>query len=182
MPRSAACNGLPTRYTIKGSVKWFILLLIGSERAHVVKYLYTLRHLEYWTNRPSSLGRNTIRRCWSVRLSLLSHRYGIYIRPNIVGEGLKIPHFAGGIIINCERMGRHCIINTGVVIGNKDKSDARPEIGDNVEFAMGCKVYGKILIGNNVRIAPNAVVFKDIPSYTAVGGNPAKVIKTYDKY
>jgi len=180
LQEDANANKMSARYSFRGRIRYFALLLIGDETAHVIKYLYTLRHLEYWTNKPSSLWRNIIRKFWSIRHCRLSHRYGIHIGPNMVEQGLRIAHFAGGVIVNCEKMGTHCIVTTGVVIGNKNLTESRPIIGNNVEFAMGCKVYGKIIIGDNVRIAPNAVVFKDIPNNCAIGGDPACIIKTYE--
>lgn len=36
-------------------------------------------------------------------------------------------------------------------------------------------------IGNNVTIAPNAVVVKDVPDNAVVGGIPAKIIKIKDE-
>ena len=44
-------------------------------------------------------------------------------------------------------------------------------------FGPGAKAFGKIIIGNNVFVAPNAVVVKDVPDNTIVGGVPAKIIK-----
>lgn len=55
------------------------------------------------------------------------------------------------------------------------------EIGDNVELAVGCKVIGRIKIGNNVIVAPNAVVVKDVPNNAIVGGVPATIIKISGK-
>ncbi len=55
------------------------------------------------------------------------------------------------------------------------------EIGDNVELAVGCKVIGRIIIGNNVIVAPNAVVVKDVPDNAIVGGVPATIIKILGK-
>lgn len=55
------------------------------------------------------------------------------------------------------------------------------EIGDNVELAVGCKVIGRIKIGNNVTVAPNAVVVKDVPNNAIVGGVPATIIKISGK-
>jgi acetyltransferase-like isoleucine patch superfamily enzyme len=46
---------------------------------------------------------------------------------------------------------------------------------------MGAKVYGGITIGSNVIVAPNSVVFKDVPSNCVVAGNPAKIIKTLEE-
>ena len=50
-------------------------------------------------------------------------------------------------------------------------------MGDFVAFGPGAKAFGKIKIGNNVFVAPNAVVTKDIPDNVIVGGIPAKIIK-----
>lgn len=72
-------------------------------------------------------------------------KYGIHISPNACGYGLHIPHIVSGVIINASRVGNYCIFNTGVVIGNKDCQENRPTIGDNCEFAIGSKVYGKIV-------------------------------------
>lgn len=41
--------------------------------------------------------------------------------------------------------------------------------------------WGGVKIGNNVTIAPNAVVVKDVPDNAVVGGVPAKIIKFKDE-
>lgn len=48
---------------------------------------------------------------------------------------------------------------------------------DNVGLAMGSKVFGPCHIGNNSMVAPNSVVFKDVPENTIVSGIPARIIK-----
>lgn len=73
-------------------------------------------------------------------------------------------------------MGNYCSINSGVVVGNKRANDLAV-IGDNVGLGIGCKVIGNVHIGNNVFIAPNAVVTKDVPDNVIVGGVPARIIK-----
>ena len=83
----------------------------------------------------------------------------------------------GGIIINANSIGNYCGANVGVVIGNNHGYDDRPHIGDHVALTMGCKIYGSIRIGNNVIVAPNSVVVKDIPDNCVVSGVPAKIIK-----
>lgn len=40
-----------------------------------------------------------------------------------------------------------------------------------------CKNSGGVIIGDNVTIAPNAVVVKDVPDNCIVAGVPAKIIK-----
>ena len=39
------------------------------------------------------------------------------------------------------------------------------------------KFLGGVIIGDNVTIAPNAVVVKDVPDNCVVAGVPAKIIK-----
>ena len=46
-----------------------------------------------------------------------------------------------------------------------------------MKLSVGCKVFGKIVIGNNVIIAPNAVVVKSVPDNCIIAGIPAKIIK-----
>lgn len=64
-----------------------------------------------------------------------------------------------------------------MVIGNKLSQENRADIGDNVYVSLGCKIIGKVTIGKDSIIAPNAVVVKDVPPRSIAGGVPAKVIK-----
>lgn len=44
-------------------------------------------------------------------------------------------------------------------------------------FGAGCKVLGKIKIGNHVIVGANAVVTHDVPDNSVVAGIPARVIR-----
>lgn len=157
---------------ISGYVQYMLELLYGSTHAHVVHYLRSLRKYEYYLNTHSPL-----RFYYKFKNRRLGLRYGIMIFPNTVGYGLRIPHFEGGVIINCKSMGCFCSVNSGVVVGNKDSQENRAIIGNNVGIGVGAKVIGSVSIGNNVFIAPNAVVVKDIPDNVVVAGVPAKYLK-----
>jgi virginiamycin A acetyltransferase len=50
-------------------------------------------------------------------------------------------------------------------------------IGNDVWIGMNTVILSGVTIGNGVTIAANSVVTKDIPDYSIVGGNPAKVIR-----
>lgn len=52
------------------------------------------------------------------------------------------------------------------------------EIGDNVWLGDKVTILPGVKIGKGSVIAANAVVTKDIPSYSIAGGCPAKIIKT----
>ena len=154
------------------------LLKWNDESYYVRKYLRAFRKYEYYyNNRENSICNNLLCKFYFSRTNLLSMRYGIHIRPNTVGKGLFIPHFAAGIYINAIKIGDNCTISSGVVIGNKNDLTKRAIIGNNVELCVGCKVIGDITIGDNAIIAPNSVVIKDIPANSIVSGIPAKIIK-----
>lgn len=108
---------------------------------------------------------------------MLSLKYNVQIGPNMVGYGFRILHIGMGTVINCFKMGNYCGASCGVVVGNKDSQENRPIIGDHVGLTVGCKVIGKVHIGNNVMVAPNSVVVKDVPDNCVVSGVPAKIIK-----
>ncbi len=156
----------------------FLGAILNDEAYYVTKFLYCLRKLEYYSNNRASLFQKINYIYWFLRHRHLENKYGIRIAPNVVGKGLYIPHFAGGVIINAIQVGDSCIVNSGVVIGNKHLPLNKPIIGNNVEITIGSKIIGKVIIGNNVIIAPNSVVIKDVPNNTVVSGVPAKVIKT----
>lgn len=63
-----------------------------------------------------------------------------------------------------------------MIVGNNDKG-GMAIIGNNVNLCVGAKVIGGVKIGNNVIVAPNSVVVKDVPDNAVVSGIPAKIIK-----
>lgn len=79
--------------------------------------------------------------------------------------------------------------NVGLISANHDPNDydqwikTKPiRIGDNVWIGMGVVVLPGVQIGNNVIIAANSVVTKDIPSNVIAGGIPCKVLKEKAPY
>lgn len=50
-------------------------------------------------------------------------------------------------------------------------------IEDNVTIGPNVCIIGDITIGHDSIIGAGAVVIKDVPAYSVVAGNPAKVIK-----
>ncbi len=51
-------------------------------------------------------------------------------------------------------------------------------IGNNVWISAGVTIIGGVDVGENSVVAAGAVVTKDVPPNTLVGGNPAKVIRS----
>lgn len=117
---------------------------------------------------------------------LLRHyrfKYGIEIyRGTQIGPGFYIGHF-GAIVVNRDAIiGENCSIHHCVTIGIAGSGTNRgvPVIGDNVDINPGAKVFGKIVIGDNVTIGANAVVNKSVGDNAVVAGVPFKIIKFKD--
>lgn len=92
-----------------------------------------------------------------------------------IGGGLIVQH-GYATIIAPRKIGKKCWVNQGVTIGYTNDDDC-PTLGDNVTVYAGAKILGDVHVGNNVVVAANAVVVKDVEDNCIVGGVPAKVIK-----
>ena len=116
---------------------------------------------------------------WKMTLRHYQIKYGFQIYPETeIGEGLYLGHW-GSLVINPKtKIGKNCNIAQGVTIGqqNRGKNEGYPIINDEVWIGANAVVVGKINIGKNVLIAPNAYVNFDVPENSIVTGNPGKII------
>lgn len=53
-------------------------------------------------------------------------------------------------------------------------------IKEGAWLAFGCHILSGVTVGKNSVIAANSVVTKDVPDYTVVAGNPARIISRYN--
>lgn len=108
----------------------------------------------------------------------LTYRYGFQIyRTTPIGGGFFIGHFGTLVISDNTSIGNNCNIAHNCTIGRtKGKNAGAPQISDRVWMGTGCVLVGKISIGSDVLIAPNAYVNFDVPSHSLVVGNPGKII------
>lgn len=91
-----------------------------------------------------------------------------------IGPGFYVGH-PYGITINPDAvMGSNINIHKGVTIGqeNRGKRKGVPTIGNDVWIGINSTIVGNITIGDDVLIAPNSYVNRDIPSHSIVIGNP----------
>ena len=105
---------------------------------------------------------------------------GIEIHPGAkIGKGLMIDHGMGVVIGETAVIGDNCTLYQGVTLGGtgKDTGKRHPTLGNNVMVGAGAKVLGPFNIGDNTKIAANAVVLKEIPEESTAVGIPAKVVK-----
>jgi serine O-acetyltransferase len=105
---------------------------------------------------------------------------GIEIHPGAtIGRGLMIDHGMGVVIGETAEIGDNCTIYQGVTLGGtgKDLGKRHPTLGNNVMVGAGAKVLGPMTIGDNSKVAANAVVLSEIPENSTAVGIPAKVVK-----
>ena len=105
---------------------------------------------------------------------------GIEIHPGAkIGKGFVIDHGMGVVIGETTEIGNNGLIYQGVTLGGTGKETGKrhPTIGNNVVIGCGAKVLGPVNIGDNAKIAANAVVLTDVPPDSTAVGAPAKIIK-----
>ena len=105
---------------------------------------------------------------------------GIEIHPAAqIGKGLFIDHGMGVVIGETTIIGENCTLYQGVTLGGtgKDKGKRHPTIGNNVTIGSGAKVLGPFTVGDNSKIAANAVVLNEIPPNSTCVGVPAHIVK-----
>lgn len=109
---------------------------------------------------------------------------GIEIHPGAkIGKGLFIDHGMGVVIGETTEIGDNVTIYQGVTLGGTGKETGKrhPTIGNNVMIGCGAKVLGPFYVGDNSKIASNAVVLSEVPANSTCVGVPARVVKINDQ-
>ena len=105
---------------------------------------------------------------------------GIEIHPGAkIGKRLFIDHGMGVVIGETAEIGENCLIYQGVTLGGTGKQQGKrhPTLGDNVMVGAGARVLGPFKVGDNSKIAANAVVLEEVPSNSTAVGVPARIVK-----
>ncbi len=94
-----------------------------------------------------------------------------------IGKGLYIAH-PYCITINGDTViGEHCNISRSVLLGGGKYWTIKgaPMIGNKVWIGVNAAIVGHVTIGDDVMIAANTFVNRDIPPHSIVFGNPCVV-------
>ena len=105
---------------------------------------------------------------------------GIEIHPGAkIGRRLVIDHGMGIVIGETAEIGDDCLLYHGVTLGGtgKDSGKRHPTLGNNVLVSTGAKVLGPFRVGDNARIAANAVVLQEVPENATAVGIPAQIVR-----
>jgi acetyltransferase-like isoleucine patch superfamily enzyme len=111
------------------------------------------------------------------------------VTPFVIGKGSYISPYS---LISNAKIGKDCAIGPRVIIGpahhkigpgSKRAGKAvflTCKIEDGVWIGARSVIFGGVTVGRGSIVAAGAVVIKDVPPNTMVGGVPAKVIKKLD--
>lgn len=144
-----------------------------------------------WKNEKSLISNFRMQKKSTFKINgKFSFHSGLYLVVNenanlILGSG----YTNNNVEINCFKsieIGENVIISKGVIIrdsdnhilnGNYDQISMPIIIRDNVWIGIRAIILKGVTIGEGAVVAAGAVVNKDVPAYSLVGGVPAKVLK-----
>ena len=143
------------------------------------KYQFILRRAEYFNNCGSKLSRVVLGNAYRIKLNRYGAKCGYEIPLNSFGPGLVLVHKGTVVVNGNSHFGSNARIHVCVNIGVFSRLDEHweenmgaPQFGDNVYIGPGAKIWGGVLIGDNVAIGANSIVTKSIESHkTVIGAN-----------
>jgi serine O-acetyltransferase len=117
-----------------------------------------------------------VRRATRSILCSIRNAYGIELYATAkIGRRLLIGHQNGIVVHEYARIGDDCVIRQGVTMGLARTDSVHwampenaPTVGDRVDIGVGAVLMGDVVIGDDVRIFPNAVVVTNVPANSTV--------------
>lgn len=142
--------------------------------------LYPGLHAVFWHRPAHFLYRHKCYFLARIISQIVRFFTGIEIHPGAkIGKGLLIDHGMGVVIGETAEVGDYCTIYQNVTLGGTGKECGKrhPTLGNNVMVGAGARVLGPFKVGDNSKIAANAVVLNEVPEDSTCVGVPARVVR-----
>jgi serine O-acetyltransferase len=94
----------------------------------------------------------------------------------VIDPGLYLPH--GQVVIDgYTRLRSFVVVRPFVTIGLRGGDPIGPRIGPFTQVGTGARIFGPVVIGEQVQVGANAVVLHDLPAGATAVGVPARVVE-----
>ena len=169
---------VPPEQRQRSMLSWFLITLriVLFSQGFGVTFLYRFSHtITHYAGPVGRLAAGSIN--WLVHLRYLT---SIAPRARLFG-GLILPHpqniiIGGGVVI-----GPRAWIFQNVTMGGIPGKDGEPKVGSDARIRCGAVVCGPIVLGDEVEVAPNSLVQRNVPSGSMVVGVPANIFPRFAK-
>lgn len=116
-----------------------------------------------------------------LNLTMIKIRTKSHVRNDCEIEGGVLFSDQGNTIFGAKKTGAGTVIGARVTVGMSHVDMGRPVIGRNVWIGSDCVLYGAINIGDGATLLPGTVLTKNIPAGAVMQGNPARlVVRDFD--
>ncbi|KAH0456408.1 hypothetical protein IEQ34_014315 [Dendrobium chrysotoxum] len=143
------------------SYSWALLYLKGYHSLESYRVAHVL-----WNQGQKVLARTL--------QSRINEVWAVDIHPAAkIGEGVLLDHGTGLVI------GETAVVaNNGVTLGGtgKQTGSRHPKVGQGAHIGAGAIILGNITVGEGAMVAAGSLVLKDVPPFSMVEGNPAKLV------
>lgn len=90
-----------------------------------------------------------------------------------LGQGVSFVHTVGTVIGGDTKVGDRVVFLGSVTLGTVGDTGGYPVIGNDVVLGAGCRVLGRVHVGDRAHVGANAVVLRDVPADCRAAGVPA---------
>ncbi|XP_020596421.1 probable serine acetyltransferase 2 isoform X2 [Phalaenopsis equestris] len=111
--------------------------------------------------------------------SRINEVFAVDIHPAAkIGEGALLDHAIGLVIGETAIVGNKVCLMQGVTLGGTGKQTGyrHPKVEQGAHIGAGATILGNITVGEGAMVAAGSLVLKDVPPFSMVEGNPAKVV------